>query len=1707
MSNNFSNNIDSLSNDALLRASTDNKRLSLLNREFNENINNFILNNKTGETIANILNKKKERINTIYSSSKYKLNMENLLSDSLEDFKVDSLLIEEKKGNIIFQGADYKEKLKENEEKKNNIIEEEKKNKNDTLNELFDSLDGNEKKVNSQLEEIYGILDETNDVCLDTKNKGTETREERVVNNEANSFRVSTLINDICDFNKHDTNKNKMKVKYTIFNVLDTIDELEEQNNEDKPKENVDENIEDENDNKKEVLKEEYYPIDVIEEAEKNYKIKIDSKEDLYPLNTYQKKNNDFIIDFMKSTEINIVSKEINYLSTIGIDRGMGQYKINVYTSSKQGKIFKISNNEKASLKDKHDLRIICLDIFDSKVVAGDEGGNLILWVNNNIYKVFSNLNDSQKILCVKIVEARNNKLIVFFSDIKGDLYLVKINLEKYILYKTEKILSLKNQPIYNILFLPNEKADVKEKKKSVFLFLASFQNVLLYRFSFKNIEIEELIELNYFYGEKGKFQFDISIGFGFPSITDLNNDKRIAPSCAAASRGSITDSIVINDNEDTNLCLAVSYGNVIQLFKLNIKDNKKIYYRIIGYFINDNPILRISFVFNSIIAIMTDNFNIKLINTYDFVPQVFNNKVELKPTKSCLISYKTLDISECNIAGDEIEVSIENKNYTKKIYTNKIVVTDSSIFIIGQKPNIIYKYYLLSYEEVLQNLYENEDYIKMLWLSLIIFNKKTNVLKKQISSKNNYYIKNIKESLLDNYLLIFYTKKILVDRKDISENIKILIEYCIETDYLDGLVNLIKLMTQSNEEKVKIKYIYINLTKYMEKGDLFDVKLNEEFLKNYINYYISEYQKLLLNKVLMKLNCKTLAQQGIMKIIRQNGLINPYIYAIIKKIDNGKKDYFYPIEYLDDYYKSHFMMMEENEEVKKELNPELLEFYLKEKKNFRLENEKKLEKYKKLIIEHNLDYFNEETISCQGYLGHKLLWYCNKCLSGKEYPDDNQISPKSYNEISIEILAFLIEKENIKTYLEFDSYTYLKIITRYFLEPKLFKLIQEIGNENLSSPVKTNLEKYLGKDCLSSLNGDYIFKAIADVILKNVILNSFYVKYDFYIMTGEICSKSNNLYFDKDVIMDVMLFFCDFDVEGLDGEKDPFNCHRKLTTDKEKKNFYHKIEEYMMNLVNYLKELNILEETFVKKLLDKYEIKRYKKLYFYLCEEDKRFKECFEMKLDEYERNPEIFTFKKRKEFFEWIEHIIEITYNLEVIKEKLYGKNKQQVKYHEEFKQLLLSHMKELCEISVDELSKITDIWFFDESEQEDVINHLGGGNSNALQLKYIEHYLSLKHNEINDNIEKYLKFLEIEIDLLIKERNKYKIKGILTEFKILCNEKIFKKLKENSINDCAIYICQIQKDVKEGIEIALSEIKQKYKNLLEILDKPNYNPFLIDIELNEMYRYFEIGLKVCQHKFDDKDKQQGGIEESWLKLFREACDYKIDFNPRYEQNKNNIRTMDHKKILNGLQKCIQLNLETMSDYINLELLVDIISQNVEKGKTIQFYTFLDKAFYSFGKSKVIYQNGKNVMTSTVLFRYDCIGNLNTKGKNLYLNTNKCNYCNNLITKNSFRLRMFRCGHIYHLGCCAQQNGKSLCIVCKEKGEYEDKMEESENFSIGTFKQILFDEEINNQKNLEKELEKKSKQKIAKGRLAILKKMRQKRREINSNLNEAVY
>ena len=1702
---------NNLGSDAFLRA-TMKTRLSLLGKELYDNIENLILDENI---LSNAFKKRNLDKKTIYSSNKFKLNLDELNSDSAS---VENVLIEEKHREILFKGEEDDDN--EENEKKEEIIVEKKKEKED-FKDIFGDMDNmenienktqkqNEKNKNDNTNDtLYYKMVEDNEDNLDKNKNGKPILE---------SSRTSTLVQDISDYNQeYGINaflENDLNRKYNQKNIKNSgvdelFDDLFSEDEKDKEEINKEKNaIEDkeklekekmeqeklDQEKKKDILKGEYYPIDIIEEAEKYYNLNNESKEDLYPLNTYQT-NHGLCIDFLKYQDPNIQTKIEDDVTVIGTDN-----ENYLYICTNKGKIIKKKNRTEILLqKDTYNDSISCIDVIDSFIVTGDENGNIAIWINNNFNQVLTNVNDN-KIVCVKIIEIINSKLKLLYSDIKGNFYFMKVHANKNDDFKIEE-LEYEFSPIYNILLYPNNSSFIKREKQNVTMILVSPQNLGIFRLNLEKKVLEKLKVIEYLYGEKGKFHFDVSSGLGFPPISDLEEERPSTESSATYRTSSIATNIVIGKEEEEISMISVSYGNVLQLLGFRVSDKNEIYYKDIGFIVNDRPIVRNCFLANSMIAFMTDNFNIKIINTYDFVPKTYNPQTDINVTKNFLISYESMNISGAGLKGDLIDFAVNNKRIQKNIYLHKIISNQNNIFYISDEGKNIQLITLSNYDDVLNNLCDKEDYIKMLWLLSIIFNKNKNLLNTQLNKLDKNYIAKNKKNILDLYSMRFFMTKAIPElQKNNDIYAKMLLEFFVETDYFEKLSEFIVILSSFDLDK----YIYTNLTKYIASGYLYEIILDQDILKKYINYCMSKNEKLLLNKILLKLNLDTLLQEDIVKIISEKELINPYIYTRLKKNQTKKKDYFLPLSYLDSVFKKEYFEKQSEEMIKQSLTPEQLELYnkqlLEKKESMKGEIEKNLnisKDYKKLIKEHNMDYFNEDTFSCHEYIGHKFFWYCNKCLSGKEYPNDTPMSESRFKETAIKILAFLLNKENMKLYMEFDSYTYFQIISKYFFDEKLKRFIMGL-EQNYSENEKKFIVELLGENADNELNAFYTYSKIKEG-LKDIEVNRYFLKYDFNVMTCEICEKVRDFIFDKKDVMDCLLYFSELDINDFNSEDDPYNCHRKVESEKEVKNFQNKIEKYMINLLNYLKLYNLLTEGYVKNLLKKRRIIEYKKIYFYLCEESRDYKECFEIKLLEFEKNRDIYSEKDKKELFSWIKKIHEYTRDLERSE-----KNKDNKEYNKDFKKLLLQYLNQLCTISIEELSKVIDECYQDDDEKEELIRHLGEGQSSALQLKYLDKYFELNKRDMNENIEKYIKYLDMEIDILIKNRNKRRIKKLLMDYKILCNDTNFKKLQKNMINDCCIYICQYQGKVKEGVYITIKEVRQKYANILDVLDKPNYNPLLIEIELNEMYKYFQLGLSVCQNNFLDEEKEDKKIDDSWLDLFNTACELKIDFYPRYENNKNNIKTRDIKKTFNGLQNCIQLILETMSDYITLNLLVDIIAKNCEKWKTIEFYTFLDKSFHSFRRSEEILKCGKNLMSTNILIHYDDLRIIKTEGHFIYLDKERCNSCGvYLKDNNTYSFRMFACGHKYHISCCAEEQGKKVCYVCR-KNEIKGDDEKLKQLKQGNLENEISYLEQEKQEKLEKKLEEKEKKSGINKKLTALKKLRKKRREIDSYMRK---
>ena len=132
-----------------------------------------------------------------------------------------------------------------------------------------------------------------------------------------------------------------------------------------------------------------------------------ESKEDLYPLNTYQL-NNGLCIDFLKIQDPKITTPLPDLITTIGADNDN-----NLYICTNTGKIIKKTRKVEILMQnEKYNEPISCIDVVDLIAVTGDENGNIVIWYNNTFNQILTNVNnDNIKIICIKIIEIINNQL------------------------------------------------------------------------------------------------------------------------------------------------------------------------------------------------------------------------------------------------------------------------------------------------------------------------------------------------------------------------------------------------------------------------------------------------------------------------------------------------------------------------------------------------------------------------------------------------------------------------------------------------------------------------------------------------------------------------------------------------------------------------------------------------------------------------------------------------------------------------------------------------------------------------------------------------------------------------------------------------------------------------------------------------------------------------------------------------------------------------------------------------------------------------------------------------------------------------------------------------------------------------------------------------------------------------------------------------
>ena len=1414
-------------------------------------------------------------------------------------------------------------------------------------------------------------------------------------------------------------------------------------------------------------------PIDMITIGEKVYELcskkdNLNERIDLSPLNTFRKKK-DIKVNIFKlinmTSQYNQFSQTgtallNDYLSndqkdevptTMLIDNRDYRTNCSICFGTNKSKLIKIPICSKPSkdcqgmVIDTEEVGISSMDIFENFFILGHFDGSIQIMEDQKIIDKIKDIKSN--IINIKFlkINKKKQKYEFIYSDSDGEVNYVK-RAKSLIMSRNhnEQIDYNKEYPVYKICIFSKEKDLKNIKKKNILIALASLQNVSLNKIRPKT-DKQKLAIIETPYCSIGDYIFDCDFGYGFEPIPELNpqNEKE------KKSNVSFIEDRLINEGNEEKILFVVAFGKVIRLLeiKINLKYSVKI--KEIGYYINDFPINRIGFITKSFLTLFDNQKNLKIINTFCFENKKFNETYS--DTLNNIILYEKIDLKDVDILRQNNiyfnDLSENKKSFSFSNYLNSILIFEKNIFIITKKNFLLYK--LLGWDEVINNLCQNEKYEEMMWLNTFLFGKNKKLL--EIESEENK--KEEYENILKESLYIFLIK----GTKEVNQykELRMFIEFCIDTGRFKDFYEAKNILTKRKLDN----YLYEYTTDYILKGKFSDYLFDKKFLIDFINYYINKKEIVLLSKTLLKLSIDNLNSREIFKILEKNEIINPFIYAKIKEEHGNKNDYFKPIEYLYELFENRI----EEEENK-----------INENGN---DNEKIKNDYYKLITKHDMNYYSDKALSCNDYLCHKILWYINKCLLNEEYPKGNPLPKDAFEITAKKILLFLTMDKIMEKILKFDSFSYFILLTKLFSEPKLYKLIESNIDKKIFpyKGLENFVELYLGKIPIENLSERYFFyqvKLFIDDKAKN-FKNYYFIKYDFYEMMAMMCKKRKNIsiFIDRGTMLDAIKYFINYEY-SLEGEQsknyyDPFDCH-KIPNKRTilYKEFSEKIENNILYLLNCLQSN---EDFFISDLDDIFILEGFKyhnKVRTNLYEYGRKYDKLYEVKYEEYKnKNPSISKEEKLKNFFNWINDTLKLTKKMDHI---ILKKEKKKENYHNNFKKFIKSKFAELSEVSIEYLSNLIEKWY--SHGKEEIIFSLGESISDALKYVYLDKYIS-EQEQKGEKDSKYELYLLMKIELLIKNDHKEQIIKLLKKNDILCNKKIIENLVKNEVYDSAIYIYQKMGEIENCLKLTLAQIDKIYsgvQNSVLFYDE-KINSDVISIKLDEIKKYLDIGLGVCRYLTEKKDYNLKDVESSWLKFldqfynFKNKLDYANENNKLGLKYKSKIYNSILEKVEQNLLENIEYILSKMNDCISLSYIVEVLSNKFKDKNFKEYSKMFIRMFFSTRKNEDIYKSINKILLSSLDENNKIL--LKEMKRGAFQHLNECNKCKKEICDNYelINVQSFKCGHIYHNSCCAIEGGKYTCFICRLKDEEDSAFTYMSNFVFKNNKNFQSEENKN--------------------------------------------
>ena len=1220
----------------------------------------------------------------------------------------------------------------------------------------------------------------------------------------------------------------------------------------------------------------------------------------------------------------------------------------------------KLTRTLPCPLKKREQVNAIDLSDDGDYAFAGFANGNIAIYeLTTNKCKYINTTIHKTACTNIKLIERIDKKTFrLFTSDQEGNILDMTISggffgfsISKSVIFGINKI-----HPPFIVHFLKFKENEIKNKnflqKMRKTIITGSLENINMFKIEPKVKKIYNFPKPSHI---KDTSIPDIALGLGKPPTSNNSFD---------------------GDDVELQLLFAISWDKVIYLHIVPILNKELTDPLLIGYYVNDTQIIRIGFLSLSTLYLVDKKGNYKVLNTRkfnlgtlelkpDFLDPIVpkdNKKAELQDTlhfEGNILKQMYLKASNGSIKETYLNTIINNSTKDElNILTNKF----------------LYNQQLLDYQKYLKDLQKKESWMELLILGMNIYQGKMTALY-GIPLKISERKKVIGEFLQDVISQFLFTnagsQQVLNNNKNnyfdpslenarIEKNMEITIEFCIEIESVDYLLDKILKIYESK----KYKDIFLSkLEPFILCDKLLKFEIPEEIILDLIKLYESKKKFDTLSQLLLHINIKSLDVPSVKQKIENLFLTTPFIYLCV---NGNSPDYFEPVLRIYDKFIN---------------SAEIPNFV----------------SYENLLSTKALSL--KEIQTTKQYLGHKLFWYIKKSLTGKKFPNYNENMDKEmYHKAISKITYWLLSDDVLNNLILFEPKTYFDIFIYVLSNNDLIEYLEE--NNDYDDRKKEALEILKKNE-----NSSYSFVNVKPSDLANHLITQ------------------GNKYGNSAPI--IFLYLCIFIVTvgkkmNLRKEDKKEAVKYIIATHDKFGNINLDLQKITRNIINSIDDLEF-NKTDYNEILSVMTTHTFDEVKLFILKKNLYYKECLDLFLNEESQLKD-----KRQNLFPFINMTLT----------RLTNKNK---KLFKEFKEVVMKNLIRIGEISINELHSLVSTWY--PKERKEVLNILS--EKPEIQLKYVEilvsHIIhSLKENEgivVDEEPEWVDAILNLHLQLLCYLNKKDEVLPSLKECNLYPMNESMSLCLKYEIYDALIYLYRKVGYIDKAIEVCLKLIRDDYEKIFENLTANEFSENLQELKLMDFTNIFNEAINILENN----EKALSDDHNIWFVLL----DYIYKLVESFPTHKKVIppnRENYGEELGKLLSDKLKQLLETMSTYVGVNKILDIICQKNKNASFKEFKPFFIKMLQSFGNQTHLLYCIKEYLIHTCLEDQSDLQQLNIKGRDIdFIDCDVCLKNFSKTMKEKEKIFVFQCNHIEH-DYCSFNGGdkfeaKKICPICLKK------------------------------------------------------------------------